>query len=43
MLSPKVVEAILSGGLRPHLTLKELLHDLPVNWREQKQKLLSIV
>ena len=42
MLSPNVVKAILSGAQHSHLTLKELLHDLPVSWREQKQKLLSM-
>jgi len=43
MLSPKVIEAILSGGQRPHLTLAELLYQFPITWREQERKLLPTI
>jgi site-specific DNA recombinase len=35
MLSPQVTEILLSGKHRPNLTLQELLRDIPINWREQ--------
>jgi len=43
ILSPRVVEAILSGRQRPHLCLTELLRELPTGWREQERKLLSVI
>ena len=40
-LSPKVIEAIVTGRQRPHLTLVELLGQLSTNWQEQERELLS--
>jgi site-specific DNA recombinase len=38
-LSPKITEAILMGEHRPDITLKEILQGMPLNWREQEQKI----
>jgi len=40
-LSPKVVEAILAGRQRPHLTLADLLDQSSTKWEEQERGLLS--
>jgi DNA invertase Pin-like site-specific DNA recombinase len=37
-LSPQITEALLSGKHRPDLTLKEILHNVPLDWREQEQR-----
>jgi len=37
-LSPQITEALLTGRHRPNITLKEILHNVPLNWREQEQK-----
>ena len=42
VLSPKVVEAILTGKRRPDLTVKEFLKPLPIDWREQEKQILRI-
>ena len=39
-LSPQITEALLTGKHRPDLTLKEILYSVPLNWREQEQKIL---
>jgi alkylated DNA nucleotide flippase Atl1 len=38
-LSPQITETLLTGKHRPNLTLKEILHRMPLNWREQEQRL----
>jgi len=40
-LSPQITEALLMGKHRPNLTVKELLRNVPLNWREQGQKILG--
>jgi hypothetical protein len=42
VLSPKVVEAILTGKHRPDLTVKEFLKPLPIDWQEQEKQILRI-
>jgi hypothetical protein len=37
-LSPQITEALLTGRHRPNLTLKEVLRNVPLNWREQEQR-----
>lgn len=39
-LSPQITEALLAGKHRHNLTLKGILQDVPLNWREQEEKLL---
>jgi site-specific DNA recombinase len=39
-LSPKVVETVLAGTHRPDLSLKWMLADVPLNWREQEKRIL---
>jgi hypothetical protein len=39
-LSPQITEVLLAGKHRPNLTLKEILNSVPLNWREQEQRLL---
>ena len=39
-VSPQITEALLTGKHRPNLTVKEILDSLPLNWREQEQKIL---
>jgi site-specific DNA recombinase len=39
-LSPQITEIILTGKHRADLTLKELLEDIPSDWREQQNKIL---
>jgi site-specific DNA recombinase len=41
-VSPQITEALLKGGHRPNLTLKELLRGVPLNWREQEKKILGV-
>jgi DNA invertase Pin-like site-specific DNA recombinase len=40
-LSPQITEALLTGKHRLNLTVKEILRRLPLNWREQEQKILG--
>jgi site-specific DNA recombinase len=40
-LSPQTTEALVTGKHRPNLTVKELLRNVPLNWREQGQKILG--
>jgi site-specific DNA recombinase len=40
-LSPQITEALLRGEHRPNLTVIQMLHSLPLDWREQKQKILG--
>jgi hypothetical protein len=42
-LSPQITEALLTGKHPPNLTLKEILHGVPLNWREQKKRLLRLL
>ncbi len=39
-LSPQITEALLTGKHPPNLTLKEIQHSVPLNWREQEKRLL---
>ena len=39
-LSPRLVEALLTGKHRPNLTVAEILHGVPVSWREQEERFL---
>lgn len=41
-LSPKVTEALLAGKHSPSLTLKKILHDVPLEWREQERRILGL-
>jgi hypothetical protein len=43
LLSPEVTDAILSGQQGHHLTLTTLLQHLPLDWRQQKSKFLSVL
>jgi site-specific DNA recombinase len=38
-LSPRVVEAIAAGGVRPDLTVSSLVNNLPLAWSEQGRRL----
>jgi site-specific DNA recombinase len=40
-ISPEITEALLIGKHRPNLTVNELLRSLPLDWREQRQKILG--
>ncbi len=42
MLSPEMTETILSGKHRPNLTLRDLLTHLPIDWREQRDRILTL-
>ena len=37
-LSPKIVEAVLAGTHRHDLSLKWMLADIPLDWREQEKR-----
>jgi site-specific DNA recombinase len=39
-LSPQLVDALLTGTHAPDLTLKEILHCLPLDWRAQEGRVL---
>ena len=39
-LSPQITEALLTGKHPPNLTLKEIQHSVPLEWREQEKRLL---
>jgi site-specific DNA recombinase len=41
ILSPRITEALLTGKHRANLTLKETMHDVPLNWREQEKKIFG--
>jgi site-specific DNA recombinase len=42
-LSPQITKALLKGGHRPNLTLKEILCKMPLAWREQEEKILPFL
>jgi hypothetical protein len=42
-LSPQITEALLTGKHRSNLTLKEILHRMPLNWREQEERTPSVI
>ena len=42
VLSPRIIEAILTGDHRPNLTLQEIRHSMPLGWREQEERFLGI-
>jgi len=39
-LSPRITEALLTGKHPRNLTIKEIQHGVPLNWREQEKRLL---
>jgi site-specific DNA recombinase len=41
-LSPRITEALLTGKHPSNLTLKEILHRVPLNWREQETQILRL-
>jgi hypothetical protein len=41
VLSPHVTDALISGKHSRSLTLKGILHSVPLNWREQEKKILG--
>jgi site-specific DNA recombinase len=41
ILSPRITEALLTGKHRANLTLKEIMHGVPLNWREQEKKIFG--
>lgn len=43
ILSPQISEALLSGQHRPNLVLKEILSGVPLNWREQEDRILRLL
>ena len=40
LLSPQVIERVLSGNHRSNLTLQELLQNVPMDWQEQEHNIL---
>jgi site-specific DNA recombinase len=42
-LSPQIIEGLLTGTHSPNLTVKEILRSVPLNWREQEQRLLQML
>jgi site-specific DNA recombinase len=42
-LSPRITEALLAGKHRPNLILKEILRGVPLNWREQENRILRVL
>lgn len=42
ILSPQITEALLTGKHRPDLTLKEILHGVPLDWREQEKRFFHV-
>ena len=42
-LSPQITEALLAGTHRPNLMLKEILRGVPLNWREQENRILLVL
>jgi site-specific DNA recombinase len=42
-LSPQMTEALLLGKNRPNLSLKQVLHNVPLNWREQEKEILNLL
>jgi hypothetical protein len=41
-LSPQTTEALLLGRHQPNLSLKEILQDVPLDWREQEKTIFRI-
>jgi site-specific DNA recombinase len=41
-LSPHITEALLKGKHRRNLTLKEIQRSVPLNWREQENRILRV-
>jgi hypothetical protein len=41
-LSPQITEALLADKHRPNLILKEILRGVPLNWREQENRILRV-
>ena len=42
ILSPNIVEALLSGRHRPDLTVNQILKKVPLDWRQQKTQILRV-
>jgi DNA invertase Pin-like site-specific DNA recombinase len=42
-LSPQITEALLTGKHRPNITLKQILHSLPLGWPEQEKRFLNAI
>jgi site-specific DNA recombinase len=42
-LSPQITEALLRGKHRLNLTLKEIMHGVPLDWREQEERILRVL
>ena len=43
LFSPQITEIILSGKPQPNLTLQELLLKVPIDWREQQDRITHLV
>jgi site-specific DNA recombinase len=42
-LSPQIIESLLTGKHPPNLTVKEILHGVPLNWRDQEKSFLRLL
>jgi hypothetical protein len=42
-LSPRIMEALLTGHHRPDLTVNEILYPAPLDWRGQEKRVLQIL
>jgi site-specific DNA recombinase len=42
VLSPEIIEAIVTGKHRPNLTVNQILEKVPLNWQEQKKQILRV-
>jgi hypothetical protein len=42
-LSPQITEALLLGKHRPNLALKEILRNVPLDWKEQGKAILLLL
>ena len=40
-LSPRIIEAILTGNHRPNLTLREIRHSVPIGWQDQEAQIFG--
>jgi site-specific DNA recombinase len=42
-LSPQIIEGLLTGKHPPNLTVKAILHRVPLNWRDQEKSFLRLL